>query len=134
MALTSTNLDTLLDGIKYDRDDLVIAIVLDDATGEPIMCAYMNRESLRQTLETGKMTYWSRSRSEFWVKGETSGHTQAVKEVRVDCDQDALLFRVEQVGGACHTGHYSCFYRKLGDDGWIDDGKMAFDPDEVYQK
>jgi phosphoribosyl-AMP cyclohydrolase len=96
------------------------------------MCAFVNREALRRTFETGKMHYWSRSRQKLWLKGETSGHVQVVREARVDCDADALLFKVEQQGGACHTGYYSCFYRRLGRDGWVEDGAKAFDPKAVY--
>jgi len=96
---------------KFDADGLVAAIAQDAETGEVLMLAWMNAEALRLTLETGRATYWSRSRSALWVKGETSGHTQAVVEVRVDCDQDALLLKVRQTGGACHTGRESCFYR-----------------------
>jgi phosphoribosyl-AMP cyclohydrolase len=78
------------------------------------------------------MHYWSRSRQKLWLKGETSGHTQAVKEVRVDCDADAFVFKIEQVGGACHTGYYSCFYRRLDPAGWTEEGRKVFDPDKVY--
>ena len=110
--------DALLPLVKYDRDGLVAAVAQDAATGEVLMLAYMNADTLRQTLETGVMTYWSRSRGKVWVKGETSGHVQHVRSVRVDCDGDALLFGIEQVGGAaCHTGHRSCFYRVLSADG-----------------
>lgn len=135
MPLTETSIDALLEGIKFDAQGLVGVIVLDDATGQPLMFAFSNRETLRRTLETGKMHYWSRSRQKVWLKGETSGHTQNVKEVRIDCDGDAMLFRVEQAGGACHTGYFSCFYRKLGTDGWIEDGgKKVFDPEQVYKE
>ena len=96
------------------------------------MVAFMNETALRNTLETGVMTYWSRSRSKLWVKGESSGHTQQVVEVRVDCDGDAMLFKVRQEGGACHEGYRSCFFRKLMDDGLVVDGKRVFDPDKVY--
>lgn len=133
MALTSANPDELLDGLKFDAQGLISAIVIDDATGSPLMFAFMNREALAKTIATGQMHYWSRSRGKLWLKGETSGHTQEVKEVRIDCDADALVFRVEQHGGACHTGYYSCFYRKLGDAGWVEEGvEKVFDPDEVY--
>jgi phosphoribosyl-AMP cyclohydrolase len=132
MPLTQTNLDSILDGIKYDAQGLVGVIVIDDKTGQPLMFAFSNRETIRRTLETGKMHYYSRSRQKIWVKGETSGHVQNVKEVRIDCDADAMLFRVEQTGGACHTGYYSCFYRKLGPDGWVEEGQKVFNPDEVY--
>jgi len=96
---------------KFDAAGLVAAIVQDAATGEVLMLAWMNAEALRRTLETGRATYWSRSRAALWVKGETSGHTQEVTEIRVDCDQDAVLLKVRQTGGACHTGRQSCFYR-----------------------
>ena len=110
--------DALLPLVTYDRDGLVAAVAQDAQTGEVLMLAYMNADTLRQTLETGVMTYWSRSRRKVWVKGETSGHVQHVRSVRVDCDGDALLFGIEQVGGAaCHTGHRSCFYRAVGPDG-----------------
>ena len=132
MPLTEVNLDELIDALKFDDNGFVSGIVMDDGD-RPLMFAFMNREALRLTLETGKMHYWSRSRGKLWLKGETSGHTQKVKEVRVDCDGDALLFKVEQKGGACHTGYYSCFFRKLGADGWTDEGvEKVFDPDEVY--
>lgn len=132
MALTQANLDTLLDGLKYDDKDLVAAIIQDAATNEVIMCAFLNREAIRLTLETGKMHYWSRSRQKLWLKGETSGHIQTVKEVRMDCDSDAFVFKVEQKGGACHTGYYSCFYRRLNDQGWVEEGEKVFDPSKVY--
>ena len=96
---------------KFDASGLVAAIAQDAETGEVLMLAWMNAEALARTLETGRATYWSRSRGEIWVKGETSGHTQEVVEVRVDCDQDAVLLKVRQTGGACHTGRESCFYR-----------------------
>ena len=100
------NVQPLLDAAKFDDNGLVAAIAQDDATGDVLMLAYMNRDTLRQTLETGVMTYWSRSRQKVWVKGETSGNVQNVKSAYVDCDGDALLFRIEQVGdAACHTGH-----------------------------
>ncbi len=101
------------DGLKYNADGLIPAIVQDDGNGEVLMMAWMNQESLRRTLETRRATYWSRSRQAFWVKGETSGHFQHVKSVRYDCDADTLLLRVEQVGAACHTGERSCFFREL---------------------
>ncbi len=96
---------------KFDADGLIAAIAQDAETGEVLMLAWMNAEALRLTLSTGRATYWSRSRAALWVKGETSGHTQEVAEVRVDCDQDAVLLKVRQTGGACHTGRESCFYR-----------------------
>ena len=100
------------------RGGLVTAIAQDADTGEILMVAYMNRESWNHTLATGKATYWSTSRRELWVKGETSGHLQHVREIRVDCDADAILLKVEQVGGvACHEGYVSCFFRRVGNDG-----------------
>jgi phosphoribosyl-AMP cyclohydrolase len=100
------------------RGGLLPAIVQDATSGEVLMVAYMNRESWKHTLATGKATYWSTSRRELWVKGETSGHLQHVREIRVDCDADAILLKVEQVGGvACHEGYESCFFRRVGGDG-----------------
>lgn len=130
--MTVDDPDALLDDVTFDDDGLVPAIVQDHDTGQVLMMAYMNAETLSQTLETGRMTYWSRSRQSVWVKGATSGHTQAVRSARLDCDGDALLFRVEQEGGACHTGHRSCFYRRATREGWTDDGEEVFDPDAVY--
>ena len=112
---------------------LVTAIAQDHETGEILMVAHMNEESFRRTLETGEAVYWSRSRQELWRKGESSGKTQAVKSLQIDCDGDAVLLRVEQRGGAaCHTGKRSCFFRRLENGEWIDVGVQVFDPDEVY--
>ena len=113
---------------------LLPAIVQDHVTGEVLMMAYMNAEAWRKTLETGKATYWSRSRNELWVKGETSGNVQRVKEILIDCDADAILLKVEQEGGAaCHTGYRSCFYRRIS--GWKVEtvGKRVFNPEDVYK-
>lgn len=118
--------------LKFDEKGLIPAVVQDERTGEVLMVAYMNRESLLRTLSTGRMTYWSRSRGRLWVKGESSGNFQIVKEVRVDCDGDALLFKVEQVGAACHTGYRSCFYRKLEGKKWKEEGEKLFDPEVLY--
>ncbi len=101
--------------VRFGEGGLVPAIAQDERSGEVLMLAYMTDESLRRTLDTGRMTYWSRSRKEIWEKGATSGHVQHVRSVRIDCDGDALLFRVRQTGPACHTGRQSCFYRKLVD-------------------
>jgi phosphoribosyl-AMP cyclohydrolase len=103
----------MIDQLKFNLDGLIPAVIVDADNGEVLMMAWMNAESLRRTMETGKCTYWSRSRREFWVKGETSGHTQAVKRIRVDCDLDTLLIDVEQVGAACHDNYRSCFYRDM---------------------
>lgn len=125
--------NALLGQVKYGDGGLVMAIAQDYQTNEILMVAYMNEQTLRQTLETGTMTYWSRSRKKVWVKGESSGHTQEVKEVRIDCDGDALLFKVEQKGeAACHTGHRSCFYRKLEDGTLVETDEPVFDPASVY--
>jgi phosphoribosyl-AMP cyclohydrolase len=112
------------------KGDLVPAVVQDVKTGEVLMLAYMNQEALAKTLETGKAHYWSRSRKKLWLKGESSGHFQRVVEARIDCDQDAILLKVEQEGGACHMGYRSCFYRDL--EGKVM-GEKVFDPDEVYR-
>ena len=102
---------TLLAEVRYDANGLIPAVAQDHATGEVLMVAWMNAESLRETLETGQVTYWSRSRRSLWRKGETSGHRQTLKELRLDCDGDTLLLLVEQQGPACHTNRRSCFYR-----------------------
>lgn len=98
------------DELKLNSDGMLTVVVQDVATDEVLMVAYMNQEAYEKTLETGTMTYWSRSRNELWVKGLTSGHFQYVKELRIDCDKDTLLAKVEQTGAACHTGNHSCFY------------------------
>jgi len=104
-----------LAGVRYNADGLVGAIVQEQGTGEVLMFAWMNEAALRRTLDTGRMWYWSRSRQEYWCKGETSGDRQYLREARYDCDVDALLFVVEQAGrGACHTGERSCFFRAFG--------------------
>jgi len=103
-----------IDELKYDADGLIPAVVQDVSNGDVLMVAYMNRESLIETLETGKTWFWSRSRKKYWMKGESSGHTQDVHEIRYDCDADCLLVKVTQHGpGACHTNERSCFYRRL---------------------
>ncbi|MGB3625431.1 MAG: phosphoribosyl-AMP cyclohydrolase [Henriciella sp.] len=102
---------------KFNSDGLIAAIAQDAESGEVLMLAWMNADALRQTIETGRATYWSRSRRKLWVKGETSGSLQHVEEIRVDCDQDAVLLKVRQDGRACHTGRPSCFYRKINPDG-----------------
>ncbi len=129
--------DALLSLLKLDADGLVDAVAQDAETGEVLMLAYMTPDTLRQTIETGVMTYWSRSRQEVWVKGATSGQTQRVVSVRIDCDGDALVFGVDQNGGAaCHTGHRTCFYRRLdlADGALVTEGTPLFDPKAVYGK
>lgn len=102
-----------LKSLKFNRQGLIPAIIQDDKTGEILMLAYMNQESLKRTLKLGKTCFWSRSRKVYWIKGETSGNFQFVKSIAYDCDMDALLIKVRQVGVACHTGNRSCFYRKI---------------------
>jgi phosphoribosyl-AMP cyclohydrolase len=112
---------------------LVPAIAQDYASGEILMLAYMNQEAFDATLSSGKATYYSRSRQTLWVKGETSGNVQLVKEIRIDCDDDTILLKVEQLGGAaCHTGHRSCFFKKIQNGSMRVIGKPVFDPQEVY--
>jgi len=120
--------------IDFDRGQgLIPAIVQDWKTGEVLMVAYMNAASWAKTRETGKACFWSRSRQKLWLKGETSGHLQIVKEVYLDCDNDALLLKVEQIGGAaCHTGYRSCFYRRIVNGRTEEVGTRVFDPKEVY--
>jgi len=118
------------------RGGLITAIAQDHATGEILMVAYMNEAAFRATLARGEVVYWSTSRGELWHKGETSGHTQALKALRVDCDGDAVVLQVEQKGGAaCHTGRRSCFYRLRESDGsWRITSDPIFDPDAVYKR
>jgi phosphoribosyl-AMP cyclohydrolase len=116
--------------LAFDDRGLVPTVAQDAGSGDVLMLAYVNREALERTRETGLAHYYSRSRGELWQKGATSGHVQRVREVRVDCDGDALLYRVDQEGGACHTGFESCFYRTV--DGEIV-GDRVFDPDDVYE-
>ena len=126
------------DNLKFDEKGLIPAIVQDAETGEVLMFAFTNAAALKETLETGYMHFYSRSRGKLWKKGEESGHTQKVREIRVDCDMDALLVKVEQEGGACHTGFRSCFYRKLrplsGTGEWVETGKKVFEPSDIYGK
>lgn len=115
---------------------LLPTIVQEAATGEVLMLAFMNEEAWQTTLKSGKATYYSRSRKKLWVKGESSGHIQHVREIRVDCDNDTILLKVEQVGGAaCHLGYHSCFFKKIEKDGTATIvGERVFDPEEVYKK
>ena len=131
--MNKENLEKFLDGVKFDANGLVPAMIQDEKSKEILMLAYMNRESLAKTLETGKTYFYSRSRNKLWLKGESSGHIQTVKSVYFDCDCDAILILAHQAGGACHTGYYSCFYRKLEKDGAVTTtGKKVFDPDKTY--
>ena len=113
MTQTVQDSERFVSDIKYDEKGLVPAIIQDIENGQVLMMAYMNRDSLIETLKTGRTVFWSRSRQCIWPKGDTSGHIQRVKEVFFDCDMDTLLFKVEQTGAACHTGNRTCFYRSL---------------------
>ena len=120
-----------LDAIAWNDSGLVPVIAQDAADGEVLMMAWMNREALARTLETGEAVYWSRSRGALWHKGETSGHFQRVKEIRLDCDGDTLLLKVEQIGGiACHTGRRRCFFNKLEDGRWVVTDTVLTTPDK----
>ena len=139
----SANTDDREEGLaikpKFDASGLVTCVATDAATGEVLMVAHMNDEALRKTIESGEAWYFSRSRNALWRKGETSGQTQRVVEIRLDCDQDAVWLRVEQKGAACHTGRRSCFYRKVTTtDGGTQlsfvDADRLFDPEAVYRK
>jgi phosphoribosyl-AMP cyclohydrolase len=122
-----------LDEVKWTPDGLVPAIVQDAASGTVLMFAWMSRESLERTLASGDAVYWSRSRGRLWRKGEESGHVQKVKEIRLDCDADAILLRVEQVGGiACHTGRPACFFQRLVDGRWETVEAVVKDPADIY--
>jgi phosphoribosyl-AMP cyclohydrolase len=123
-----------LDEVAWDAQGLVPAIAQDGATGEVLMFAWMNREALAMTADSGHAVYWSRSRGRLWHKGEESGHTQKVLELRVDCDKDVVLLKIEQVGGiACHTGRRSCFFNRLESSGWQDVEPVLKDPKEIYK-
>ena len=125
--------DEWLEQIQWTADGLAPAIAQDAASGRVLMLAWMNRESLRRTVECGEAVYWSRSRQQLWHKGETSGHTQKVKSVRLDCDHDVLLLETEQMGGiACHTGRQSCFLEELRDGEWTVTDPVLKDPREMY--
>lgn len=116
--------------LAFDEQELLPAVAQDAETGEVLMLAYVDEEAVERTRETGLAHYYSRSRDERWQKGESSGHVQEVQELRVDCDGDAILYLVEQTGGACHTGFQSCFYRRI--DGTVV-GEQVFDPEDVYE-
>lgn len=124
-----------LDTIKWDDKGLVPAIAQEAESGKILMMAWMNRESLSLTRETGHAVYWSRSRSKLWHKGEESGHQQIVHAIRMDCDADVILLEVEQKGGiACHTGRHNCFFRELRDGEWVQIAPVLKDPDAIYKK
>ena len=141
--ITSSDNNDIEEGLafqpNFDASGLVTCVATDVATGDVLMVAHMNDEALRKTIASGEAWYFSRSRNSLWRKGETSGHTQRVREMRMDCDQDAVWIRVEQSGAACHTGRRSCFYRKVdaGEGGArlsFVEADILFDPKAVYQK
>jgi phosphoribosyl-AMP cyclohydrolase len=124
-----------LDAIKWDAQGLVPAIAQDAASGEILMVAWMNREALEETGRTMRAVYWSRSRNRIWRKGEESGHVQQVSEIRLDCDNDVILLKVEQIGAiACHTGRRSCFFQKLESGAWTITTPVLKSPEEIYRK
>ena len=124
-----------LDEVPWNEHDLVAAVAQDAESGRVLTVAWMNREALQKTVETREAVYWSRSRKKLWRKGEQSGHVQRVREVRLDCDADAVLLSVEQEGGiACHTGRASCFFRRLDDGRWVSTDPVLKDPATLYGK
>ena len=124
-----------LDEVPWNRDGLIAAVAQDADTGRVLTLAWMNREALAQTAATREAVYWSRSRGKLWRKGEQSGHVQKVRELRLDCDADAVLLQVEQIGGiACHTGRASCFFRKLENGSWVTTDPVLKDPAALYKK
>ena len=126
--------DNWLSKVNWTEDGLVPAIAQDAGNGDVLMLAWMNREALKRTVETGEAVYWSRSRKKLWHKGEESGHVQKVKEIRLDCDEDVLLLKIEQIGGiSCHTGRHDCFFQKLEDSQWIVTEPVLKDPAEIYK-
>ena len=127
--------DNWLNKVNWAQDGLIPAIAQEAASGRVLTLAYMNREALKKTVQTGEAHYWSRSRKKLWRKGEESGHVQKVKSIRLDCDQDVILLEVEQTGGiACHTGRHSCFFQKLENGAWIVTDPVLKDPTEIYKK
>ena len=124
-----------LDEVPWNGDGLIAAVAQDAGSGRVLTVAWMNREALAQTAATREAVYWSRSRRRLWRKGEESGHVQQVRELRLDCDADAVLLQVEQVGGiACHTGRESCFFRKLENGSWVTTDPVLKDPSTIYKK
>lgn len=123
-----------LDQLKFNADGLIPAIIQQQSTGRVLMMAWMNRASLEKTIETGKTWFWSRSRQKFWMKGESSGHVQVVKDLSFDCDGDTVLIQVEQTGAACHEGYQSCFFRSLDGEGWKVTEAQLETPEQIYGK
>ncbi len=126
--------ESWLNKVNWTHDGLVPVIAQEADTGTVLMFAWMDREALKLTVETGQAVYWSRSRKKLWRKGEESGHVQKVKEIRLDCDEDVILLTVEQLGGiACHTGRHHCFFQKLEDKHWVVDEPVLKAPEEIYR-
>lgn len=122
-----------LNEVKWNADGLVPAIAQESSTGKVLMLAWMNKEALERTVTTGYAVYWSRSRSRLWEKGETSGHKQRIEEIRLDCDGDTILLKVEQLGGiACHTGRHNCFFKRLDNNRWKECGPVIRNPSDIY--
>ena len=127
--------DAWLDKVKWAQDGLVPVVAQEAGSGRVLTVAWMNREALGRTVQSGEAYYWSRSRRKLWRKGEESGHVQRVKSIRLDCDQDVVLLEVEQIGGiACHTGRHSCFFFELRDGRWIEIDPVLKDPKAIYGK
>jgi phosphoribosyl-AMP cyclohydrolase len=126
--------DEWLDKVRWTQDGLVPAVAQEAGSGRVLTMAWMNRDALGRTAQTGEAHYWSRSRRKLWRKGEESGHVQKVKSIRIDCDEDVVLLEIEQVGGiACHTGRASCFFRKLEGGKWVETDPVLKDPAEIYR-
>lgn len=123
-----------LDQLKFNADGLIPAIIQQQSTGRVLMMAWMNRASLEKTIETRRTWFWSRSRQKFWMKGESSGHVQVVKDLSFDCDGDTVLIQVEQTGAACHEGYQSCFFRSLDGEGWKVTEAQLETPEQIYGK
>ena len=127
-------LEETVKDLKYDANGLIPAVIVDTDSKAVLMVGYMNETSLLETVSTGRTHFWSRSRQKYWMKGESSGHTQEVRAIFTDCDRDTVVIEVVQHGAACHDGYFSCFYRRLGDDGrWQVVLEKVFNPDDVYK-
>jgi phosphoribosyl-AMP cyclohydrolase len=123
-----------LDEVNWDANGLVPVIAQEHDSGDVVMFAWMNREALQLSSDTKQAVYWSRSRNRLWRKGEESGHVQKIHEIRIDCDEDVILLKIEQIGGiACHTGRHSCFFKKLDNENWLVDQPVIKNPDEIYK-
>jgi len=127
--------DSWLNKVNWAQDGLVPVVTQEAGSGRVLTVAWMNREALKKTVQTGEAHYWSRSRKKLWHKGEESGHTQKVRAIRLDCDEDVILIEVEQMGGiACHTGRHSCFFQELEDGKWVVTDPVLKDPEDIYRK